>query len=632
MSLIQMSFAGTIMILAVIAVRALTINRLPKKVFVLLWAAVLLRLLIPFSIPSVLSAYSLVRRHAPIQDTLTQTPVGNMIPQVAEGTINMNTAAVQVQALQGNVSGFSIWQVVWVAGVILCAAIFIVSYLRCYFEFRTSLPVRNEFAVKWLEEHSPKRSVQIRQSDRISTPLTYGIIRPVILMPKKTEWENEQQLQYVMSHEYMHIRHFDMVWKLIAAAVLCVHWFNPAVWTMYIFFNRDIELSCDESVVRQFGDNSRTSYAQTLINMEEKRRGLTPFYNNFSKNAIEKRIIAIMKTRKRTVWAVMIGAVILVAVVVLFATSAESRVDSDIDDGMVKEGTVVLQTEGDGPVTVERVDGGTETKQTITAGIMMQEIDVPDVVVDAAGQYVTEMFQGGRRNGINADDYSTWRIESLAHVYTYEDLMGMTLQVYQLNYEFLAIDPESVLLVGGMTIDDEGWVVPGYANSTYFIFKQEGEELTHLLTLFENDCSPGDETFTSDMKLRLGLMEYEEDKLSEENYFITEETASGQTKELVQAMTSFYNAYFSRDKAAIMSHLVDNYQWDIEVYEESEHADEVEIKGIKGLSGISELDTANLYTLSLEFVEPGEDSFTYLTVIFEYEDDSWKVNFYGLEK
>ena len=581
MSLIHMSFAGTVMILAVIAVRAPTINRLPKKVFVLLWEIILLRLLIPFSIPSALSAYSLVRRNTPIQDTLTLTPVGNMIPQ-AEGTMNMNTAAVQVQALQSNVSRFSAWQVVWVVGVILCAAFFIVSYLRCYFEFRTSLPVCNEFAAKWLEEHPLKRSVQIRQSDRISAPLTYGIIRPVILMPKKTDWENEQQLQYVLAHEYMHIRNCDMVWKLIAAAALCAHWFNPAVWAMYIFFNRDIELSCDERVVRQFGDASRASYAQTLINMEEKRRRLTPFYNNFSKNAIEKRIIAIMKTRKRTIWAVIIGAVILVAVVVLFATSAENR--------------------------------------------------IPDVVSDAAKQYVAEMFQGGRRNGINADEYSDWRIESLAHAYTYDDFMGMTLQVYQLNYEFLAVDPESVLLAGGMTIDEEGWVVVGYANSTYFVFQQEGENLSHLLTLFENDCSPGDETFTNDMKLRLGLMEFEEDKASAENYFITEETATGQTKELVQAMTSFYDAYFRRDKLAIMSHLVENYRWSIEMYEDPEHADEVEIKGIKGLSGVTELDTANQYTLSLEFVEPGEDSFTYLVVIFEYENDSWKVNFYGLEK
>lgn len=641
MSLIQMSFSGAVMILAVIAVRALALNRLPKKIFVLLWAVILMRLLIPFSIPSVLSAYSFVERNETIQEPLANTPVNYMLPRETEGQINMN--AVTTQTSQSNVSGFPIRQVVWIAGMILCAAFFIVSYLRCYFEFRTSLPVRNEFAVKWLEEHPLKRSVQIRQSDQISTPLTYGIFKPVILMPKKTDWENRQQLQYVLLHEYMHIRHFDMVWKLIAAAALCVHWFNPAVWAMYILFNRDIELYCDESVVRQFGDDSKVSYAKALITMEEKRRGLPSLSNNFSKNAIEKRITAIMKTRKRTVWAIIGGAMILVVVIVLFATSAENRTGSQIDseetaDGGMAEGETEVErmeegrTEGDEAVAEGTVDGERETEQTTIAGITMQGNDVPDVVLDAAKQYVAERFQGGRRDGINADDYSDWRIESLAHVYTYDDLFGMTLQVYRLNYEFLASNPESILLVGGMTIDEEGWVVVDYANCTYFIFQQEREKLTHLFTLFENDCSPGDETFTSDLKLQLGLMEFEEDKASAENYYITEDTATGQTKELVQTMTSFYEAYFSRDKLTLMSHLVENYPWSIEMYEDPEHVDEVEIKGIKGLSGIDEISLTKQYTLSLEFINPGEDSFTYLTVIFEHENDSWKVNFYGLEK
>lgn len=127
-------------------------------------------------------------------------------------------------------------------------------------------------------------------------------------------------------------------------------------------------------------------------------------------------------------------------------------------------------------------------------------------------------------------------------------------------------------------------------------------------------------------------MEFEEDKASAENYIITEETATGQTKELVQTMVSFYEAYFSRDKLAVMSHLVENYPRSIEVYEDSEHADEIEIKGIKGLSDIDGISLTKQYTLSLEFIEPGEDSLTYLVVIFEYENDSWKVNFYGLEK
>ena len=140
-----------------------------------------------------------------------------------------------------------------------------------------------------------KRPILVRQSDRISAPLTYGIFRPVILMPKKMDWKNEKQLQYVLSHEYVHIYRYDTVTKLIVTLALCIHWFNHFVWVMYILFNRDIELACDESVIRQFGEKSKSAYSLMLINMEATKSGLLPFCNNFSKNAIEERITAVMK-------------------------------------------------------------------------------------------------------------------------------------------------------------------------------------------------------------------------------------------------------------------------------------------------------------------------------------------------
>ena len=109
------------------------------------------------------------------------------------------------------------------------------------------------------------------------------------------DWKNEKQLQYVLSHEYVHIYRYDTVTKLIATLALCIHWFNPFVWVMYILFNRDIELACDESVIRQFGEKSKSAYSLMLINMEATKSGLLPFCNNFSKNAIEERITAVMK-------------------------------------------------------------------------------------------------------------------------------------------------------------------------------------------------------------------------------------------------------------------------------------------------------------------------------------------------
>lgn len=323
MSLLQMSFSGAVFIIAIVIIRAIAINKLPKKTFLVLWEIALLRLLIPFSIPSMFSVYTLISKNiaTPI---FSGTETGNVIPAISQE--NQLIAAQRATQFSTNtLLSVPVWSAVWLIGMILSAIFFIVSYLRCLKEFQTSLPIRNDYAEQWLRKCPLKRPISIRQSDRISAPLTYGIFHPVILMPKKTNWENARQLQYVLSHEYVHIYRFDTIAKLIATIAFCVHWFNPMVWVMYILFNHDIELACDESVVRQFGETSKSAYARVLIDMEAGQSGLLPFCNNFSKNAVEGRIRSIMKTKKATV-GLTIGSLLLVIIIItLFVTSTQKE-------------------------------------------------------------------------------------------------------------------------------------------------------------------------------------------------------------------------------------------------------------------------------------------------------------------
>ena len=231
-----------------------------------------------------------------------------------------------------DIPSVSVWFVVWCIGMILFATFFMVFYLRCRIEFRAALPVNNPYVEQWIKERPLKRRISIKQSDRISTPLTYGILHPVILMPKQTDWENTEPLQYIFSHEYVHIYRFDTITKLIATYALCVHWFNPFVWVMYILFNRDIELACDESVIKQFGDKSKSAYSLMLISMEAKKSGLSPLCSNFSKNAIEERITAIMNTKRTTITALLSACIIVLVTVSLFATSAMAQADNKAND------------------------------------------------------------------------------------------------------------------------------------------------------------------------------------------------------------------------------------------------------------------------------------------------------------
>lgn len=321
MSLLQMSFLGTVIILLIVVLRAVLINRLPKKTFLILWWIALIRLLVPFSIKSVTSIYSLLQSIYsdinPVRTAQTTTflPIHGNMPEIANG---LSEAMVQ------RTESISILSVIWLAGLLLCFGFFAVSYIKCYREFRFSLTVENDILEAWKEKHPLKRSLSIRQTETIAAPLSYGVIRPVILMPKNTEWKNIYQLRYVLEHEYVHIRRLDMLTKLIMIAAVCIHWFNPLVWVMYILFNRDLELSCDETVVRRFGMDIKSVYATALISMEEKKSGLTPLCNSFSKNAIEERIRAIMKIKKTSKFAVIISAVLVICVTGGFATSASS--------------------------------------------------------------------------------------------------------------------------------------------------------------------------------------------------------------------------------------------------------------------------------------------------------------------
>lgn len=320
MSFLQMSLHGAVMIAVITILRALVLNKVPKKTFLVLWAMALVRLLVPFSLPSRLSVYTLFARQIPAGSDATAASPLPALP-AAPVTVTPQVTAPSAQAV-------SLWAVIWLAGIAVCALTFAVLYIRCYREFQTSLPVEHDYARRWLAAHPLRRKLAIRQSDRVSSPLTFGVLRPVILMPKSTDWSDEGALCFVLEHEFVHVQRFDALSKLALIAAVCVHWFDPLVWVMYVLADRDLELSCDETVVRRFG-GARADYARTLIRMMETRGGGTPLCSGFSKNAMEERITAIMKTKKTTIISFVLAAVLIAGTAAAFATSAQAEADND---------------------------------------------------------------------------------------------------------------------------------------------------------------------------------------------------------------------------------------------------------------------------------------------------------------
>ncbi len=310
MDLLQMSVSGGILILAVCLLRCIAPASMPKKVILLAWLIALVRLLVPFSLPSVLSLYSRVEQEIFILTPTPDTALASFLP------LSPRMEAIGTSAFP------SVWLVLYLAGALICAAWFAASYFKCRREFSASLPVENAWIRSWVSEHRLLRPLSVRQSDRIGAPLTYGIFCPVILLPKHTDLNDRQSVTFILEHECAHIRRFDALWKILLTAAVCVHWFNPLVWLMLSLANRDIELACDEAVVRHCGIASAPYYAKALLCMEEKRSFPHSLYNSFSKNALKTRITALMKNRGISSLTTAVGVFLLVILFVVFATSS----------------------------------------------------------------------------------------------------------------------------------------------------------------------------------------------------------------------------------------------------------------------------------------------------------------------
>ncbi|MDO4355079.1 MAG: M56 family metallopeptidase [Clostridia bacterium] len=323
MSLLRMSLSGALLILAIAALRALALHRLPKRTFTALWTVALARLLVPFEIPFRFSVDSLVQEAAAMRTTALSRVAANSLP-AAPSAAHAAIAVAGTQIAASPAAPVSGWTIAYWIGFGLLALGFGRLYLRALRDFRAATPLRQPTVDEWLAGHPCLRRIQVRQSDRIGSPMTYGLLRPVILIPALFDWGDARRLDAVLTHEYVHIRHLDALRKLLMIAALCVHWFNPAVWLMFSLFNRDLELRCDERAVRLLGYDHRRDYARALVELEEEKRRVHPMFSHFNRTAIEQRITSIARMRRRSL-ATLLAAILLVAgVTTAFATSAGS--------------------------------------------------------------------------------------------------------------------------------------------------------------------------------------------------------------------------------------------------------------------------------------------------------------------
>lgn len=331
-TILYMGAGGSLLILGVVILRRLFLQKLPKYFFVVLWLIALTRLFVPVSIP-VRWPPAAGRLEAAMKDhwkeAAGQSTDGGYAVEKSAGApaaaAGRYTAADRRTGFEGNASKRLrfLLAAIWLCGITITATVLLINHIKWLKRYAMSLPYTDSAVTTWQSHVSGRRNIKIRCSDQISGPLTYGLFKPVILLPSGCIWENEDELFCIMAHEYIHIMRFDIAIKYAMYAAACIYWFNPLVWIMAHLLSRDLELSCDEAVIRRLDCLSKRDYALLLIRQAEKQTVSAPTGVCFSRcTEMEERIESIMKSKRYPSKLLVPAAAIVFCMMTAFTVSA----------------------------------------------------------------------------------------------------------------------------------------------------------------------------------------------------------------------------------------------------------------------------------------------------------------------
>lgn len=420
---LNMSIAAGWLILAVIALRLL-LRRAPKRFRLLLWAVVGLRLALPWSIESALSLIpsaqtlpeGIMLERAPVLDTGISALNGAINPGfTAAFTPELGASANPLQVL------LPIAAALWMLGAAAMLLWALVSWLRLRKRVREA--VRLEGNVYECE---------------IASPFVLGLFRPRIYLPFSLE-NGEREL--VLAHERAHITAGDHIIKPLGWLLLAAHWYNPLVWLAYALFCRDIELACDERVVRGLSLSDRADYSQALLDLSRPRGGVRACPLAFGESSVKGRVKSVLSYKKPAFWLVLLAVVVCVGAAVCFLTDPKEEAEP-VDDG----------------------DGGV----VISARL---EENFPAQVLDYAFACTEEMAEELSYLGLKSAELTD--LSCCAEVEAPE---GGTLLLFRLGARFELAEPESVAPAGGMVIED-GWLTrPDSGGDRFMLLLRDGDD------------------------------------------------------------------------------------------------------------------------------------------------------------
>jgi len=312
LKLLNLSISASWLVLAVLVLRLIS-KRSPKWVNVLLWGIVALRLILPFSIESALSLIPSAETVSPAAVQFDPAPtitsgvsvIDNAVnPSLSEHFSAVPTASVNPLYVWTEIAGW-----VWLIGLGAMLLYALVSYLRLRRRVSVSLPIQDH----------------IYLCDAISSPFILGVVKPHIYLPSGLD---EVQRQNVLAHEQAHLARRDHWWKPLGFALLAVYWFNPVLWLAYALLCRDIELACDERVIRTMDESAVKTYSTVLLACSMPRKAAITCPLAFGEVGVKERVKNALHYKKPAFWVVAASVAVCVVVAVCFLTNPPTDTDA----------------------------------------------------------------------------------------------------------------------------------------------------------------------------------------------------------------------------------------------------------------------------------------------------------------
>lgn len=365
----------SVVIIAVLLARFL-LRKMPKKYSYILWSIVGIRMIFNLPFATNISVFNLFRGFAKRSSTMDTMLAGSRKTNLQRATDVLNTigtsetstvhassntaANVVTHTLTTSQMVLGILGLLWLIVVALFMAYGIYSYVKCRMLVRTAVIAHDITSAT----HKEKASASVWECDRIPSPFVLGIIRPRIYIPFRMP---KQEQAYILAHEQCHIRRLDPLWKLIAFLLLAVYWWNPLVWCAFFYLVRDMEMSCDEAVIEQFGNEIKQGYSNSLLSFAMERHPYSFAPIAFGEGDAGRRIKNVLNFKKPQTWAAILVIVLLVVVGVSCLTNGKDKISSDVTSDL--KNSQIQQP------AVETTEALTDSDNSSTAQESLQSVD-----------------------------------------------------------------------------------------------------------------------------------------------------------------------------------------------------------------------------------------------------------------